>query len=104
MVERIKSLIDEDTPLGEIPRDWLIHIEPKIVRGAFRPCWIWDGTLDGQGYPRKWETVRGKKKPISVRHLIAKIFWSIKGEFYVKTACGVSTCVNPAHFIIKERR
>jgi len=104
-MDKIIPLFDEDTPLKNIPRWWLKYVEPKVLRGAFRPCWIWTGAVDVAGYPRRY--VRRPDASTEARNLrreIVSLFWKLPDSYTVSAACHVATCVNPSHLIVKERK
>lgn len=103
MAERIRPIFDEETPLKDVPEWWRRHVEHKVIRGAFKPCWIWDGAVDNCGHPRRYYTnEEGKRVVSNLRHEIVQLFWKIDGRFTVSNACQIRTCVNPAHLIIRE--
>jgi hypothetical protein len=46
-VELVKkrTLLQLRTPLGEVPKEWLDIIEPKIARPDDTTCWLWIGSM-----------------------------------------------------------
>jgi len=82
------------TTFENIPKEWLNVIEPKVMRGAFLPCWIWTGALDKNGYPIIY---LDRGKTIMAHRFVAKLFWRFPEDWYVSRSCGTQNCVNPNH-------
>ena len=94
-------MLTEETRLGDVPEEWLRHIEPHVRRGPFRPCWMWTGAVSGGKvmYPRT--TIKGKT--FNVRRMVAEMFLNPPpGHWRVKSTCGHAVCLNPAHLEIKR--
>ncbi len=100
MIPKRRPLIEMDTKLENIPREWLEFVEPRLQRPKDSTCWLWPGAKDREGEPVIHVTVEGKRKTIRVKRLIAKIFWEMKQHFDVIHECGVINCLNPSHFYI----
>lgn len=98
MIKR-RPLFNMLTQLGNVPKEWLNHVEPHIVRGAFLPCWVWAGACDRNGYP----IMRVDGKIVMVHRWVAKLFWEYAPSMYVRRSCGVNNCVNPSHLIITSK-
>jgi hypothetical protein len=83
------------TPLRDIPREWLIDIEPRLARGGvLKECWIWTAGLDHEGHP-----TRARR----AARYIAKMFWpKIQSYHEVLHDCGNVSCLNPGHFRISH--
>lgn len=96
-MQKIRPFFDENTPLGDVPEEWLREVEPKVMRGAFRPCWMWQGSVTVTGNP-VWKR---KGKMSSVKKGIALIFWNLPDKFMVRMHCRQTGCINPRHFDIK---
>lgn len=96
MIKR-RPLINLITQLGNVPKEWLNHIEPKIVRGPFLPCWVWSGALDRNGYPVMY--VEGTQH--MAHRFVAKLFYDFPDIWYVTQSCNVRNCLNPGHLVIK---
>ncbi len=98
-MKKRRPLINIHTQLENIPKEWLNVIEPHVVRGAFLPCWVWAGAVDGNGYP--YLNVDGKM--VMAHRFVARIFYDFPDEYYVSKSCGVRNCVNPNHLTITAR-
>ncbi len=96
MIKR-RPLFNLITRFENVPKEWLNHVEPHVVRGPFLPCWVWSGGLDRNGYPILW--VEGKM--VMVHRFVAKIFYDFPPNWYVTRECLVQNCVNPSHLVIK---
>jgi len=93
-----RPLINMLTSLENIPKEWLNHVEPKVVRGAFLPCWIWAGAVDKNGYP----IMRDGNTIIMMHRYVAKLFYKVGKTDYVKRSCGINNCVNPNHVYVSK--
>src|SRR3990170_6720787 len=102
-LRRRLPLIDNFTPISEVPRDWLKIIEPMIKRiSAENPkggCWIWQGAIDGDGHPimftRDFAGRRGQRR---VARWVASFFYEFPlGIEEVTHHCRNITCVRPSH-------
>lgn len=100
MLIKRRPLINLLTQFGNVPKEWLNHIEPKIVRGPFLPCWVWSGALDRNGYPTFY--VEGDM--VMAHRYVAKLFYIFPDEWYVTQSCNVRNCLNPTHIVIKETK
>jgi len=99
MIKR-RPLINLLTKLENIPKEWLNHVEPFIVRGPFLPCWVWSGALDKNGYPIK--NVDGKM--MMMHRFVARLFYDFPDEWYVTRSCNVQNCLCPSHLVIKATK
>jgi hypothetical protein len=98
-----------NTPLRNIPWQWLRYIEPKIVRATIdgQDCWFWQGSFKLQNGEERFPQVRVRPeddprrppKYVSARRYIAKLFWDIEG-MYVFMSCDQHRCVNPDHMVV----
>ena len=94
------------------------YIEPKIVRGSFLPCWMWNGRMQvfnpDQICRREYPTVMlppieqgwdesGPKKMYYVHRYIASLFWQFPDTYTVYRTCREAGCVNPNHFHIAPK-
>lgn len=102
-LELKRPLINIRSRLEDIPRDWLINIEPFVFRAPrFAECWLWQGQQD-KGYARMYRAVvgeDGKKKSGNrcARRFVAHLFWDFEDDaFYVRNSCKNNMCVNPNH-------
>lgn len=68
----------------------------KKIQIDGRGCWIWTGTLDGQGYP----TVKGRS---AVRAIYSMCRPAIPPDKMCRRECGQRLCVNPAHVTLVPR-
>ena len=100
-LDKKRPFFTMDSRLKDIPRDWLVDVEPKIVRTArFKECWIWEGGCDTYGHPTFWVTSpeTGRQTTVRVARFIAKMFWpGLKRHHDVAHSCGNIACLNPAH-------
>lgn len=95
MIKR-RALFNALTKLENIPKEWLNHVEPHVVRGAFLPCWVWAGACDRNGYP----IMRVDGSIVMVHRFVASLFWTFDKGHYVKRTCNVNNCVNPNHLVV----
>lgn len=67
-------------------------------------CWLWEGSLNANGYGQMRYGLRGK----SVRRAHQVSYELHKGEIPhgldVRHKCGLRTCVNPAHLELGTRK
>lgn len=95
-------LVDNFTPISEVPSAWLQFIEPKIKRfPAEDPkggCWIWQGAVDKDGHPVMMTTdLKGKRGQRRVARWIAAFFYDFATEVAeVSHHCRNITCVRPS--------
>lgn len=99
-MKKRRPLFNMITRLENIPKEWLNHIEPKIVRGPFLPCWVWTGALDRNGYP----VMNVDGAMVMVHRFVAKIFYIFPEEWFVTRSCNVQNCLNPNHIVIKATK
>lgn len=91
-------------------------IEPKIVRGAFLPCWKWLGSFQRYNKTTIRQTIypivsmpinihnpKGPKRMVYVHRFLAQTFWEMGPQEIVYRKCESADCVNPAHFVISHR-
>jgi hypothetical protein len=92
------------TPLGEVPKEWLDIIEPKIARPDDTTCWLWLGSCDERGEPRYSVQNRdGHWTTRTCKSLIAELFWVLPKIVSVFRSCTNTNCLNPNHFIVTDR-
>src|SRR5262245_25722082 len=99
-ITKIRPFFRPET-LEKVPPEWLRFVEPYVFRGAFLPCWVWAGNIDGRGYPRLHfrDPSTGKSKYIFVQRLVVQMFWDLPQRWYVKRTCTTVNCVNPHHLL-----
>ena len=96
-----------DTPLGQVPNEWLRYIEPYIERTSVKKGdhWIWVGPMRGRNQ-EPWITwthpVTGRRTGRVVKRLVVDIFYHRPSDTAYKRvivghACGISNCLNPMH-------
>ena len=95
-----RPLVELHSRLGDIPIEWLRLNEPRLVRGAFLPCWIWSGRCDNNGYPLLKSPVTGKY--VMTRRFVAAMFWKFPDHYYVALSCNNINCLNPRHIVPQE--
>lgn len=95
------AILDLETPLGEIPYDWLRYVEPSIMRAGYLPCWVWIARLNNNGQPYFHSPYTGKFQ--SVARFVAAMFWDYPDEWYVTPSCNVKNCLNPKHLVPSPR-
>lgn len=105
-LERTRPFFTTNSKLKDIPREWIVEIEPKIARGGIlKECWIWTGGLDHKGHPCLWfmDADTKKNKCVRLARMVAKMFWPGLEQWNdVLHGCGNKTCLNPAHFRISK--
>jgi hypothetical protein len=103
---RIKRpLVTLDTKLRDFPPQFIRDVAPNIAFFGFEPCWIWTGSVDKKGYPRRqWRDMDGRPQSVYIRPYVAKMFWDYPYEGSVKLACPNLNCVNPAHMVIYRNK
>lgn len=100
MLSKRRPIFNMITRLENVPKEWLNHVEPKIMRGPFLPCWVWTGALDRNGYP----VMQFEGQTIMMHRFVAKIFYNFPDSWYVTRSCNVQNCLNPAHIVVKPTR
>jgi hypothetical protein len=101
MIIRKRPIINIKTSLENIPREWLVNVEPYIMRGQFLPCWLWMRSVDVAGYPTERMRDGKKMERRSMRRYVAKMFYDFPSEYYVTNipSCRYKNCLNPAHLL-----
>jgi hypothetical protein len=105
-VTKKRALITVNTPLCDVPREWIKLIEPKIIRPTDSACWLWTGATDKDGEPVFTLTVildsrEGKtRKLLRAKRVIADMFWQIARHIEIVHECGTLNCLNPSHFYL----
>jgi hypothetical protein len=103
-IVRKRSILQLRTPFGEVPKEWLDIIEPKIVRPDDTTCWLWNGSTDERGEPRySIQNQYGHWTTRTCKSLIAGIFWILPQVCSVFRSCKSVNCLNPNHFIVTTR-
>jgi hypothetical protein len=101
LIERLKTGFGLDAKLRDIPREWLIHCEPYVIRNAsrFGSCWIWTGQVDAEGFPihRFKDLATGKYTSRRVARFVAALFWKFMDYHYIRHTCNNISCINPSH-------
>lgn len=101
---QIAPLLGLSTPLEEIPREWILYFEPKIVRQSYLPCWMWKAKcLKDNGGFESYPIAYIKGKEYSARKEIAKLFWQFPDSYVILMTCQERLCVNPNHMLITTR-
>ncbi len=102
MLKKARPYFTLDTRIGSMPRDWLVFVEPKIVREIDGTCWLWQGGIDAYGEPilAFTDPVTKKRTAVRLKVFVMKLFWDgIRGHEIIHE-CGNLNCVNPHHFFI----
>lgn len=100
-VRKKRPLISEQTPLGDVPVEWLANVEPKISRKGFKGCWIAYGHTDKEGRPQiVMKTKDGKRRCRTLARYVMSIFYEFPEEYYVRRTCQYQQCVNPNHLYL----
>lgn len=104
MIVRKRPIFNLRTSLENIPREWLVHVEPYVMRGSWLPCWVWMGGTDRNGYPvMNVRDSDGKRKKIMVHRYVAGMFFEFNPALTVRRTCNTLNCVNPAHIQVTRR-
>lgn len=112
-------LFNRDAPLSSVPREWLEHIEPYMVRwrnfAVKGDCWFWTGAMDNGGEPVRSTlkvvdrevadvTKHSNKKEAKerVKLFVMRIFFNIDrvAKPSVVHVCGNKSCLNPHHLLL----
>lgn len=114
-VTQVRDLFSLLTPLKDVPKRWLMVIEPHIVRSArHADCWMWTGVnYPDTGEPRvnyideaRIAGRKGQSKSVGAKKLIAEMFIDMsrvprdgqgRSSVEIVHLCGHVTCLNPAH-------
>jgi hypothetical protein len=102
VLKKVRPYFSLDTKLGNVPRDWLFFVEPKIIRPQESTCWLWQGGMDGYGEPilAYTDPVTKKRTAVRLKVVVMKLFWDgLKGHEIVHE-CGNLNCVNPHHLFV----
>ena len=63
-------------------------------------CWIWTGHCQDNGTPMaNWRSFTGRRGPMNVRRIIAKVRGDVLKNRVCTAKCGTTGCVNPAHIV-----
>lgn len=86
------------TPNGAPPLELLL---PLIEKTATH--WLWDGDFNEAEAMRFATFLWAAPGEVSVRYVVARVLWSITNNDTLahrrlRNTCGLTTCVNPAHF------
>ena len=92
-----RPFLRTSTPLKDIPREWLLEIEPFVYRVEGDDCWYWTGDITHTGKPTKVSRKTGKVRRINMVEYVAKMFWDIPDGWKAKHTCTTRNCVNPSH-------
>jgi hypothetical protein len=102
-IERKKAGFDVDERLRNIPREWLIHCEPYVIRNParFGSCWLWTGQVDNDGFPimRFKDLVTGRYTSKRMSRFVAGLFWQFEDYHYVTNICNNISCIKPGHLL-----
>lgn len=101
-VTQIRPILTLDSKIGEMPRDWAIHIEPFLIRQGYLPCWMWIKAGDKDDYPVFRLPLPGQRhgQKVLVRRWIASMFWQFPKQSMVVGTCGNRRCLNPGHMYV----
>jgi hypothetical protein len=101
MIIRKRPLINMKTALENIPREWLVNVEPHIIRGQYLPCWLWNKGLDSSGWPSERVKIGDKLVRRAMHRFVARIFYDFPDEYYVIhiASCKYKNCLHPAHLV-----
>lgn len=100
-----RPMITTRSQLGDIPRAWLIEIEPLIQR--VKSHWLWP-IADDRGNPivrvRKVDQ-SGKRSysHMSAYRFVANIFYDMPAGYFPQRGCKVKGCIRPDHILISPR-
>lgn len=102
MIIRKRPLINMKTALENIPREWLVNIEPHIIRGQYLPCWLWTKEVDATGMPSRRIKMGDKLIRQGVHRFVARIFFDFPEEYYVThiAQCRHRNCLHPSHLLV----
>lgn len=105
-VSQIRPIVTLDSKLSEIPRDWILHVEPHIARQGYLPCWMWTGAGEQDDYPVFRLPLPNQRhgQKVLVRRWVASLFWQFPKQSMVVTTCGNRRCLNPAHMYVTSGR
>lgn len=95
----IRPLFDETTPLRDIPRAWLQHIEPRVQRMGWEPHVMWVGDFDKNGQTRMYAPGKKGRSRISINKYVMSMFFNMPNDHRIlcRSACVQPGCVNPLH-------
>lgn len=100
-VKSKRPLINEATPLGDVPLLWLQYVEPKIERIGFNGCWISRHPMTQRGMPvLSYTDDEGNRVRTTVAKFVMRIFWDFPDGYFIKRTCEWDQCVNPNHLYI----
>lgn len=104
MLKKVRPYFTIDSKLCNIPRDWLVMVEHKIIRPKDSTCWLWQGGCDGYGEPI-WaytDPVTKRRTAMRLKVFVMRMFWEgIKGHEIIHE-CGNLNCINPHHLHVSE--
>ncbi len=97
-IRRRRPLFNEQTPLSDVPVEWLRYVEPKIARKGFKGCWIAYNNLDKRGIPMVAKRRQdGTRYKLPLARYVMSIFYEFSEDYYVRRTCAYQQCVNPNH-------
>ena len=91
------------------------YIEPRIVRGTYLPCWIWNGRFqyynrgkeNEYAYPSVSIPVNADHSKglaaVAVHRYMAQTFFGVKPDEIVYRTCKKFNCVSPHHIAVSYR-
>jgi hypothetical protein len=99
---KTRPLMGIDTKLCDIPREWLELVEPRVTRRKDTSCWLWDGAVNqhGEAVIKSKNAETGAFGNVSLKFVIARLFWMIDADTDIYHECGTMNCVNPMHFFL----
>lgn len=98
-----KPVINLDSRLRDIPKDWLMYFEPYIYRCSDHSCWLWLRQMIG-GLPVMRCPSTGRKN-VSAPRVMMRLFFDFDDTYYVrrvKSKCPRKNCMNPNHYIVSD--
>lgn len=102
MIVKRRPLFDENSPLKNIPTEWLKYVEPKVSRPDDMQCWLWTGAVTNNMPVMRFQDHRGKRQHSYIRRLVASMFFAFPPVARIRNSCGVDRCVRPSHIIVEE--
>ena len=94
-----RALIDRDTSLKELPREFLDNLAWRIRFEGWGDCWMWTGSVNGNGRPM----IFVDRKMQSAQRYLMHLFYEFGPDWYVMPkldVCKHQNCMFPRHLVI----